>query len=171
MQGFITVHQAAEKWHVTPRQIQLWCKTKKILGVQKWGRDWAIPMDAVRPPIKHKNNITTAMQEITEEAKILFGDSLVKIVMFGSYARNDFTEGESDLDVALFLECKPLEVIAKRNELIDATINLDYKHNIMASYRIVSANQFEDCKDGVGLYSNILTEGVSYYERPQKTFS
>lgn len=49
MEGFITVQQAAIKWKVTPRQIQLWCKTNKIHGVQKWGRDWAIPNDAERP--------------------------------------------------------------------------------------------------------------------------
>jgi hypothetical protein len=55
MQGFITVHQAAEKWGVTPRQIQLWCKTNKIRRAQKWGRDWAIPEDAERPPVKHKS--------------------------------------------------------------------------------------------------------------------
>jgi len=57
MQGFITVQQAAEKWDVTPRQIQIWCKTDKIRGAQKWGRDWAIPEDAPRPAAKHKNKI------------------------------------------------------------------------------------------------------------------
>ena len=55
MEGYITVNQAAEKWNVTPRQIQLWCKTNRIRGAQKWGRDWAIPECAERPTIKHKN--------------------------------------------------------------------------------------------------------------------
>jgi predicted site-specific integrase-resolvase len=57
MQGYITANQAAEKWHVTPRQIQLWCKTGKIRNAQKWGRDWAIPEDAERPPVKHKSKM------------------------------------------------------------------------------------------------------------------
>ena len=59
MQGFITVQQAAEKWEVTPRQVQLWCKTDKIRGAQKWGRDWAIPADSDRPPVKHKKKPPT----------------------------------------------------------------------------------------------------------------
>ncbi|WP_330999360.1 DNA-binding protein [Pectinatus frisingensis] len=55
MDGYMTVQQAAIKWQVTPRQIQLWCKTKKICGTEKWGRDWAIPENAERPVIKHKS--------------------------------------------------------------------------------------------------------------------
>jgi len=54
MDGYLTVQQAAEKWSVTPRQIQLWCKSNKIRGSRKWGRDWAIPEIAERPAIKHK---------------------------------------------------------------------------------------------------------------------
>jgi predicted nucleotidyltransferase len=109
--------------------------------------------------------IGTAMQDITNEAKNLFGDTLEKIVVFGSCARGDFAKDESDLDVALFLQCEPPEIVAKRNALIDATIHVDYKHNIMASYRIIPTGQLAKHKETVILYSNIINEGVSYYER------
>jgi len=55
MVGYITAQEAAEKWSVTTRQIQLWCKTDKLRGAQKWGRDWAIPEIAERPAMKHKD--------------------------------------------------------------------------------------------------------------------
>lgn len=42
----MTVQQAVIKWDVTPRQIQLWYKTGRLLGAQKWNRDWAIPENA-----------------------------------------------------------------------------------------------------------------------------
>jgi tRNA nucleotidyltransferase (CCA-adding enzyme) len=109
--------------------------------------------------------MTPAISDITTEAKNLFGDTLEKIVVFGSYARGDFVDGESDIDIALFLECEPLEIIAKRNALIDATIGLDYKHNVLASYRIIPVGQWAKHKDSMSLYSNILDEGVSFYER------
>ena len=54
MEGYMTVLQAAKKWKVTPRQVQLWCKTDKICGVQKWGRDWAIPENAERPKARKR---------------------------------------------------------------------------------------------------------------------
>jgi hypothetical protein len=52
MEGYITVQQASGYWGVTPRQVQLWCKTNKICGAIKWGRDWAIPEKAERPTAK-----------------------------------------------------------------------------------------------------------------------
>jgi len=63
MDGYMTVQQAANKWQVTPRQIQLWCKTKKIRGAEKWGRDWAIPESAERPAIKHKSKYKQDLED------------------------------------------------------------------------------------------------------------
>jgi len=49
MNGFITAKEAAEKWGVTDRQVQFWCKTEKIKGVRKFGSSWAIPEDTAKP--------------------------------------------------------------------------------------------------------------------------
>ncbi|MCL2223426.1 MAG: nucleotidyltransferase domain-containing protein [Defluviitaleaceae bacterium] len=113
----------------------------------------------------NQTKIVPAISDITDEAKSLFGDALERVVVFGSYARGDFTDGESDLDIALFLQCDPPEIIAKRNALIDATINIDYKHDIVTSYRIIPVGQWTKHKENSNLYANILNEGVSYYER------
>ena len=55
MEGYITVQEAADKWGVTTRQVQLWCKTNKIRCATKWGRDWAIPENAERPAARKRN--------------------------------------------------------------------------------------------------------------------
>ena len=57
MNGYLTVRQAAEKWEVTPRQIQLWCKTGKLEGAEKWNKDWMIPEKAPRPIMRHKHKL------------------------------------------------------------------------------------------------------------------
>lgn len=54
MNGFITVQEAAEKWGVTPRQVQLWCKENKIPGAQMYSRIWIIPENTKRPVTKRK---------------------------------------------------------------------------------------------------------------------
>jgi len=56
MEGYMTVQQTAKKWKVTTRQVQLWCKTEKIRGAQKWGRDWTIPEDAERPKARKRKS-------------------------------------------------------------------------------------------------------------------
>lgn len=41
--------EIAEKWNLTPRQVQSMCKSGKIIGAQKQGRDWIIPENAPKP--------------------------------------------------------------------------------------------------------------------------
>ena len=47
--GYTTVQEISEKWGVTPRTVQIMCLEGKIEGVTKFGRSWAIPVNAVKP--------------------------------------------------------------------------------------------------------------------------
>lgn len=49
MNGYITVQEAAEKWGVTPRQVQSLCKENRIVGAMRMSRIWIIPEDAQKP--------------------------------------------------------------------------------------------------------------------------
>lgn len=55
MNGYITSQEAAEKWGVTPRQVQILCKSNKIEGATRMSRIWVIPADAKKPTGKVKN--------------------------------------------------------------------------------------------------------------------
>lgn len=50
--GYITVNEVAEKWDVNARTVQVMCRDGRIEGAVKFGRDWAIPIDTVRPKDK-----------------------------------------------------------------------------------------------------------------------
>ena len=56
MNGFITVQEAAEKWGVTPRQVQILCKEGRIAGVMRMSRIWIIPEDAKKPTGGKRHN-------------------------------------------------------------------------------------------------------------------
>ena len=43
---FISVTEAAEKWGISARRIQLLCTEGRINGVFRLGRAWAIPANA-----------------------------------------------------------------------------------------------------------------------------
>ena len=38
-----------EKWGITPRTAQMLCSAGKIDGVTRFGKAWAIPINAVKP--------------------------------------------------------------------------------------------------------------------------
>ena len=54
MNGYISVQEAAEKWNVTPRQVQILCKEGRIEGAEMMSRIWIIPKDAEKPTRKPK---------------------------------------------------------------------------------------------------------------------
>ena len=49
MNGYMTVQEAAEKWGVTPRQVQILCKANRIAGAARMSRIWVIPENAEKP--------------------------------------------------------------------------------------------------------------------------
>ena len=49
MNGFITVQEAADKWGITPRQVQILCKKGRIEGATRLSRIWIIPECAEKP--------------------------------------------------------------------------------------------------------------------------
>jgi len=51
MQNFISVHEVADKWDISDRQVQKMCSEGKITGAIRFGRSWAIPSEAQKPTI------------------------------------------------------------------------------------------------------------------------
>ena len=49
MEGYLTIKQVAEKWNISPRQVQVLCSSGRIEGAVKFWRDWAIPTLAEKP--------------------------------------------------------------------------------------------------------------------------
>jgi hypothetical protein len=46
---YITTKEAAEKWKISERRVQILCKQDKIPGASRLGWAWAIPKDADKP--------------------------------------------------------------------------------------------------------------------------
>ena len=46
---YMTIQEAANKWGITPRRIQVLCTEGRLEGAIKFGRQWAIPADLEKP--------------------------------------------------------------------------------------------------------------------------
>ena len=49
MNGYMTAQEAADKWGITSRQVQILCKNKRIIGATMLSRIWLIPDGAKKP--------------------------------------------------------------------------------------------------------------------------
>ncbi|NLU52252.1 MAG: helix-turn-helix domain-containing protein [Clostridiaceae bacterium] len=46
---YITTKEAARKWGISVRRVQVLCETGKIKGITRFGQVWAIPADSPKP--------------------------------------------------------------------------------------------------------------------------
>lgn len=51
---YMTANQAAHKWDISQRRVQILCANGRIPGVFKLGEVWAIPVDAEKPEDRRK---------------------------------------------------------------------------------------------------------------------
>lgn len=61
---FITANQAAQKWGISQRRVQILCAEGRIAGVFKLGEAWAIPSQAKKP---NDSRLKTAKDEVNEK--------------------------------------------------------------------------------------------------------
>lgn len=80
---------------------------------------------------KIPQRIKTVLTEVKRLLKSIYGDALKDIILYGSYARGDFTEG-SDIDLIILLKDMK-EPVVERKKYFDAIWELDLKHDTVIS--------------------------------------
>ena len=64
MNGYITTQEAAKKWGVTSRQVQILCKENRVPGASRMSRIWIIPEDAKKPTNSKRTSNKTGGKKI-----------------------------------------------------------------------------------------------------------
>lgn len=52
---YITAKEAAQKWGISQRRVQVLCEQGRIPGASKLGWAWAVPSNAQKPSDNRKN--------------------------------------------------------------------------------------------------------------------
>jgi predicted nucleotidyltransferase len=101
--------------------------------------------------------IQSILTELRRHFEDLYGERLVRMVLFGSQARGDAESG-SDIDVLVVLKGKvsPCEEIARTSEI---TADLSLQHDEVISCVFVSDKQFQ--QERSPLLINVRREGVA----------
>lgn len=63
----LTTKQTAERWGITPRQVQLLCASGRISGAVRFGHAWVIPVDAEKPSDGRVKNNRKIVKRISND--------------------------------------------------------------------------------------------------------
>ena len=105
------------------------------------------------------NNIT---KEIVDAVLHLLEDKVYKIVLYGSYARGDFSFG-SDIDIMILLNCSKDEVKSFRNSVSKLASQISLNHDVEVSLLLRDRVTFEQKLDIMPFYQNVENDGVALY--------
>ena len=92
----------------------------------------------------------------------LYGDDLVKVVLYGSYARGDNREN-SDIDIMVLVRASDDVIKEKMNEIYDFAFDIEMDTGIDISPVVKNEEQYNYWMDTLPYYKNIQNEGVLLY--------
>jgi predicted nucleotidyltransferase len=108
------------------------------------------------------NLVLELLKECVAEIQKVAGDSLRKIILFGSFARADY-DTESDIDIMVLLDADE-ERIREIDTMIDTrSYELSLKYGRMLSILLKSSAHFYKYNDVLPFYSNVQNQGVVLY--------
>lgn len=91
----------------------------------------------------HIQNMENQLTDLKESLKLLLGDSLIKMVLFGSRARGDYDE-DSDIDIAIIVRSLSKEL---KNEIFNQVAEIELKYLRSISSIIFSETEFNRLKE------------------------
>lgn len=100
------------------------------------------------------------LREIQEELRSYFADKLVKIILFGSFARGK-EDDDSDVDILLVINDNYLQTHDKF--LSDLTIKLLTTTNRLFSFYTESEKFFDEHRYKMPFLKNVVEEGKVIY--------
>lgn len=106
-----------------------------------------------------KNDLNEILKQLTEIYRTVYGNDIVKIVLYGSYARGDYLK-DSDIDVVAIVHGERTELQQHLKKVWEVSTELELEFETIISPTVIPFDEFERFKDDLPYYRNILNEGV-----------
>lgn len=100
--------------------------------------------------------------EVTKSIITIMGKDLIKIVLYGSCARGDYTQ-DSDIDIALITACDRLEVKKYSEKITEISTKMAMKYFAVVNFVCLPYVEFMRKKSWYLYFQNIDSEGEVLY--------
>ena len=108
------------------------------------------------------HDIDEITKEVVDAVLELLKDKVYKIVLYGSYARGDFTIG-SDIDIMILVKSSKEEVSSYNTMISKIASRLSLKNDIDISLIIRDRETYEHRLRILPFYQNVEGEGIALY--------
>jgi predicted nucleotidyltransferase len=109
-----------------------------------------------------KDVLDKITEKVCNAAKAVLGDRLKKVLLYGSYAREDYNE-YSDIDIFVLADIAQEDCCDTGSEIYDFIWELELEHDIIISPHVTGSKTFYGYADILPFYMNVIREGKVLY--------
>ena len=108
-------------------------------------------------------SVKDIVYEFAKDMHRLFGKDMSRVVIYGSYARGDYTP-DSDVDIMLLVDLVAEEADVYSDALSELGYEYNVNYNIWMMPVVKNLQHFKQWVAAYPLYTNVQKEGVTLYD-------
>lgn len=105
-----------------------------------------------------ENQVNNIARQISQSYRSVYGDQIVAIFLYGSYARGNYTE-ESDIDITAIVRGNRIDLQEKLKQIWDISADIGLENDVVVSPTVIPYAEYEAYKEILPYYMNIQKEG------------
>ena len=104
--------------------------------------------------------LSDALGEVRDGLRVMFGDSLENVLLYGSYARGE-QDAESDVDILAVVNLPAETLDGYENAVLDLSFEVGLRYDALFSVLLQDADTFRKYNRVMPFFVNVLREGIS----------
>ncbi len=106
-----------------------------------------------------RSELNIIVHEVAKIYQQVYAENLVKVLLYGSYARGNYTS-ESDVDIVAIVRGNRENLQKQLKAIWDISSDLELEYGTIISPTVIPFEEFEKYKDDIPYYRNIQQEGI-----------
>jgi predicted nucleotidyltransferase len=106
--------------------------------------------------------LQTVLTEYLQKLLHLYGGHLKRVILYGSYARGDFTK-DSDVDIMVLVDLEDDDIKQYGETLSDFTFDINIEKDLLLMPIVKNEEHFKYWENTHPFYKNVNQEGISLY--------
>ena len=107
--------------------------------------------------------IQTILSQYIAQLQKIYGSHLKSVILYGSYARGDYTE-DSDVDIMILVDLPDEKLDSYSDTLSELDFEYNVEHDIWMMPVVKNIEHFRYWVSAYPFYQNVQREGVMLYE-------
>ena len=109
-----------------------------------------------------KQQLEVILEKLIKIYKSVYEENIQRIILYGSYARGDYS-ATSDVDIVALVDGERETLQQKLKQVWDKSSELEIECETILSPTVIPLDEFEKYRESLPYYKNIEQEGIELY--------